>query len=505
MCDDHFLLKSKCKLKLTSKLALHYLHTASALTATVHSWGLVRLFLLPMLSPAVWTKDEYLPEVVRFLDTTYGDGSRQIALAMNVPKEKCSKGVVPDQNFLLDNDVNEVKAVMNGPARVYKGQQLIGAKPKPIGKKRSNYHSEYLLLINSNPSETSTDDHPMKELLDRDPDGCVVFYTFNSPCVKTCSTPNTNYSIIPALENFRNHTGPKAFVFGQAWKRDINTTQWEANIRAVNSRVPLYRCDNTGQVLLNVLLQFDSLELATGISSNQRRVKNIFFREGGVIISINVDQFLLCSTFSSSAPSRLSISSDFFSHVLVLIIDWFKLGLTWPPTCLKGCGKFLKNERFGGGGQFALAFNIPAGRCSADVVPEDNFFPGINPAVVRNAMNDNRVFSGGQLIAARPKPIPDSEYYYHSEYLLLINSNPSPTSPDDHLMKELLDQDPAGCVVFYTFNSPCVNTCSTPNKPYSIIPALENFRNHTGPKAFVFGQLCPNNHVMERAEFQEGG
>ncbi|KAI4874028.1 hypothetical protein NFI96_005710 [Prochilodus magdalenae] len=176
----------------------------------------------------------------------YGDGSRQNALAMNVPKEKCSKGVVPDQNFLLDNDVNEVKAAMNGPARVYKGQQLIGAKPKRIPNTRSNYHSEYLLLINSNPSPTSTDDHLMKKLLDRDPDGCVVFYTFNSPCVKTCSTPNKPYSIIPALENFRNHNGPKAFVFGQAWKRDINTTQWEANIREVDSRVPLYRCDNTG-------------------------------------------------------------------------------------------------------------------------------------------------------------------------------------------------------------------------------------------------------------------
>ncbi|KAI4879608.1 hypothetical protein NFI96_002939, partial [Prochilodus magdalenae] len=176
----------------------------------------------------------------------YGDGSRQIALAMNVPKEKCSKGVVPDQNFLLDNDVNEVKAAMNGTARVYKGQQLIGAKPKRIPNTRSNYHSEYLLLINSNPSPTSPDDHLMKKLLDRDPAGCVVFYTFNSPCVNTCSTPNTNYSIIPALENFRNHNGPKAFVFGQAWKRDINTTQWEANIREVDSRVPLYRCDNTG-------------------------------------------------------------------------------------------------------------------------------------------------------------------------------------------------------------------------------------------------------------------
>ncbi|KAI4879607.1 hypothetical protein NFI96_002938 [Prochilodus magdalenae] len=212
----------------------------------VHSGVLVGLFLLSMLSPAVWTKVENLPEVVRFLDKTYGDGSRQIALAINVPKEKCSKGIVPDQNFLLDNDVDKVKAAMNGTARVYKGQQLIGAKPKPIGKKSRNYHSEYLLLINSNPSKTSPDDHLMKKLLDRDPTGCVVFYTFNSPCVNSCSSPNKPYSIIPALENFRNHNGPKAFVFGQVWKHDVNTTQWKANIRAVNSRVPLYRCDNAG-------------------------------------------------------------------------------------------------------------------------------------------------------------------------------------------------------------------------------------------------------------------
>ncbi|KAL7849467.1 hypothetical protein SRHO_G00210900 [Serrasalmus rhombeus] len=214
----------------------------------VCSGVLVRLFLLSLLSPAVWTMVENLHQVVSFLDKTYGDSKHQFALAINVPRQKCSKGVVPDQNFLLDNDIRKVKAAMDDrKSRVYKGQQLIGAKPKPIpNNPKINYHSEYLLLFKSNPPATSPDDPLMQKLLNKDPDGCVVFYTYNSPCVNTCSTPNKRYSIIPALDMFKDHRGPKAFVFTQVWKYDENSSQWKGNIRSVSKRVPLYRCDNTG-------------------------------------------------------------------------------------------------------------------------------------------------------------------------------------------------------------------------------------------------------------------
>uniref|UniRef100_A0AAR2JKI3 Uncharacterized protein n=1 Tax=Pygocentrus nattereri TaxID=42514 RepID=A0AAR2JKI3_PYGNA len=180
----------------------------------------------------------------------YGAGENQFAVAINVPAEKCSAGVTPDQNFLPDDGARKVIDAMDGTAKVYKGQRLIGAKPKPISNNPNiNYHSEYLLLIQSNPPATSPDDPLMMQLLNTNPDGCVVFYTYNSPCVKTCSTPNKRYSIIPALDMFTDHKGPKAFVFGQVWKHDVNKAQWETNMRAVNGKVPLYRCNNAGCTL----------------------------------------------------------------------------------------------------------------------------------------------------------------------------------------------------------------------------------------------------------------
>uniref|UniRef100_A0A8B9HHT8 Uncharacterized protein n=1 Tax=Astyanax mexicanus TaxID=7994 RepID=A0A8B9HHT8_ASTMX len=145
-----------------------------------------------------------------------------------------------------ENVQGEAKASMNSPQRVYRGQELIGAKPKPIPNTISNYHSEYLLLILSNPPKESPDGPLMQKLLNSDPKGCVIFYTLNSPCVNSCSTPTAKYSIIPALDGIKKHKGPKAFVFGQVWKHDENKAQWEMNMKEINIKVPLYRCNNAG-------------------------------------------------------------------------------------------------------------------------------------------------------------------------------------------------------------------------------------------------------------------
>ncbi|XP_017538034.1 uncharacterized protein LOC108411136 isoform X2 [Pygocentrus nattereri] len=210
---------------------------------------LVGLVLLSMLSPGAWAQIANLPDIISFLQANYGGGG-QFAVAINVPASKCASGVKPDQNFLPNDGAQKAKGDMAGPSRVYIGQQLIGAKPKPMpNNPKINYHSEYLLLIQYDPPTISPDDPLMKRLLDSNPTGCAIFYTLNSPCVNTCSTPNKPYSIIPALNIFQNHKGPKSFVFGQVWKHDVNTTQWEANMKEVNARVPLYRCDNAGCTL----------------------------------------------------------------------------------------------------------------------------------------------------------------------------------------------------------------------------------------------------------------
>jgi len=67
----------------------------------------------------------------------------------------------------------------------------------------------------------------------------------------------------------------------------------------------------------------------------------------------------------------------------------------------------------------------------------------------------------------------------HSESLLL---NPVDNSP----MSKLLNKRKDGCSVFYTFESPCVQTCLDAEGPHNIINALEKWKKHDGIKAFVF-------------------
>ncbi|KAG5269589.1 hypothetical protein AALO_G00203740 [Alosa alosa] len=88
----------------------------------------------------------------------------------------------------------------------------------------------------------------MKKLLDNDKTGCVVFYTYNSPCTSTCTKPGGCYSIIQALDMFKDHKGPKAFVFTKVWKYDCDK-DISTNLKEVLKRVPLYRCkDNNNCV-----------------------------------------------------------------------------------------------------------------------------------------------------------------------------------------------------------------------------------------------------------------
>ncbi|XP_072547474.1 uncharacterized protein [Salminus brasiliensis] len=200
---------------------------------------LMGLVLLSLLPPAAWAEISNLAKIITFLQENYGEGSAQFAVAINVPAQKCSADLTPDQNFLPGDNATKAKKDMKGPQSVYQGKRLMGARPRRIPGSKSNYHSEYLLLIQPYPPSNDT---LVKTLLARYPDGCVIFYTLNSPCVQTCSTPNKRYSIIPALGVFRNHNGPKAFVFGQVWKHDENVAQWETNMKEVNKNVPLYRC-----------------------------------------------------------------------------------------------------------------------------------------------------------------------------------------------------------------------------------------------------------------------
>lgn len=239
----------------------------------VSTGTLVGLFLITLTYPDVEARIRNLPKIISFLQSNYSDGG-ELAVVINVPAAKCKTQRKPDQDFLQDDPAWRVKHAVNSTSRVYRGQQLIAARPKPINQ-ASSYHPEYLLLIQPSPANNTSFNTPLKKLLNKDKHGCVVFYTFNSPCVNTCSTPGGPYNLLPALDLLKEHKGPKAFVFSRVRKREVGSTskkmkplwhcyrigkhmyatmgvwdnyesqvRWEENVMEINARVPLYRCED---------------------------------------------------------------------------------------------------------------------------------------------------------------------------------------------------------------------------------------------------------------------
>ncbi|KAL2096321.1 hypothetical protein ACEWY4_008469 [Coilia grayii] len=177
-----------------------------------------------------------LVPVITFLQKYQPKDGQQYAIAFNAPADKC--GDYLDQSFLKQYPQKTVKGKLNSEERLYKGDRLIAARPKPIPGTQNNQHSEYRLMKLPN---TATS--PMANLLNKDKKGCVVFYTYNSPCTSTCINPRNCYNIFDALDIFQKHEGQKAFVFTQVWQHDCDK-DISTNLKEVMKRVPLYRCRN---------------------------------------------------------------------------------------------------------------------------------------------------------------------------------------------------------------------------------------------------------------------
>ncbi|XP_036454164.1 uncharacterized protein LOC118827054 [Colossoma macropomum] len=210
--------------------------------------GALRVLLLCLLSPRLrgaevqYVNDGNLAQIVHYLQNNYSPGEgRQFAVAVNIPAQLCT-GKFLMQNFtnaLNASKSNVVKNAMTGPNRTYVGERLIGATLKDDGtKNRTNFHSEYLLLMRPNPAHSH-----MKILLDRDQSGCAIFYTYNSPCKNTCLNEKSDRCIINNLIMFKGHPGPTAFVYHKLFENDNrNITR---KFEDIDIRVPLYRCNSS--------------------------------------------------------------------------------------------------------------------------------------------------------------------------------------------------------------------------------------------------------------------
>lgn len=103
----------------------------------------------------------------------------QYAIAISFPRAQCTDEHADIQNVFSNNDARHVKDELS------KGQKcllctdshnVIAARPNLTTKE----HSEHVLLYPLGGS-------PMDTLLEHaDQNSCVAFYSYNSPCVKTC-------------------------------------------------------------------------------------------------------------------------------------------------------------------------------------------------------------------------------------------------------------------------------------------------------------------------------
>ncbi|XP_048859354.1 uncharacterized protein LOC125726918 [Brienomyrus brachyistius] len=236
----------------------------------VHTGVLAGLLLLSLFSSVV-SADEgdlnALPKIIRFFETRYkpyeqtssGEGA-QYAVAINVPAGQCGASF-EEKEFLREENTNNVKNDLE-TRRLYTGKQMVAARPKGTGS--SAVHSERALLI----CDSSQAVAPVQNLLNTgDRNGCVVFYTYNSPCLDYCLNQgkddneqnrervqkkrgNTNVQpavkkcILDSLSILTNHPGPKAFVFSQVYRKDKEKAELLASaLKVVAEKVPLYKCN----------------------------------------------------------------------------------------------------------------------------------------------------------------------------------------------------------------------------------------------------------------------
>ncbi|KAL6471949.1 hypothetical protein MHYP_G00205990 [Metynnis hypsauchen] len=203
--------------------------------------GTLSVFLLCSLSlclrgtEAQDVDQNTLPRIIYHIQQYSPGPKKQYAVAINIPAEMCGADFRPDDTFLAGDKPGEVTCYFS-KRLIYQSATMIGAVPK------NSYHSEFWLLNPRNP-----DVSPMKNLLNERKDGCVIFYSYNSPCLGTClNATNTGRNILTALDMFTRHDGPKAFVYSQIFGI-ADAEQYRDDFAKVNAKIRLYRCTSEAE------------------------------------------------------------------------------------------------------------------------------------------------------------------------------------------------------------------------------------------------------------------
>uniref|UniRef100_A0A8C1XIS3 Uncharacterized protein n=1 Tax=Cyprinus carpio TaxID=7962 RepID=A0A8C1XIS3_CYPCA len=163
----------------------------------------------------------------------------QYALSIYVPPAHCTDKHAKIENVFDKDDAAQVKTLLNKGVTCKlctKPKNVIASRTVKIDE-RTIEHSEHVLLY---PVDNSLMDKLLEKARDQ---SCVVFYSYNSPCVETCLQSADN--ITEGLRNWINKRGKKgqinAFVFQEIWHRD-NDRDLKKGFHNIDKIVPLYRC-----------------------------------------------------------------------------------------------------------------------------------------------------------------------------------------------------------------------------------------------------------------------
>jgi len=160
----------------------------------------------------------------------------QYAIAIFVPQSQCTDEKSDIQTVFSKEDAENVKNILTGGEKCVlctPSQNVIAARPTP----KPEEHAEHFLLY-------PVGNSPMDKLLAKaDQNSCIVFYSYNSPCVTKCIQSEDN--ILPGLSNWKNirKEAMNVFVFEKIWQKDTWRKDMEKDLLQINAEIPLYRCD----------------------------------------------------------------------------------------------------------------------------------------------------------------------------------------------------------------------------------------------------------------------
>ncbi|XP_036418569.1 uncharacterized protein LOC118802190 [Colossoma macropomum] len=196
----------------------------------------------------------------------------QYAMAIRIAKDGCLKETDSANFVSLKEEVSQFKNQLEKKGVYYERNTIIAARPS----ERPDRHSEYTLLIED---EGKAIKNLLKDEKGRK-DDCVIFYTYNSPCLDTCldeekdkakqilydkqqkkqkQNQNQNQNqgsqslILKCIYNhlgvLNSLQGPRAFVFTQIYRNDKNKdiNLLRTAFKEITKTIPLYQCDNNNK------------------------------------------------------------------------------------------------------------------------------------------------------------------------------------------------------------------------------------------------------------------